>query len=94
MTVITISKSVCLRFIIFSTKEDLKQSQYNSNYSHSLHPKTHPSNKRLLSRMVSRDFDLHDLLRSGLRQCATRRKTAGSIPDGVFGIFFYIILLH
>ena len=57
MAVITISKSVCLRFIKFSTKEDLlEQSQYNSNYSHSLHPKTQPSNTRLLSHMVSRDF--------------------------------------
>ena len=32
------------------------QSQVNSNYSHSLHPKTHPTNNGLLSRMVSRDF--------------------------------------
>ena len=86
------------------------QSQVNSNYSHSLHPKTHPTNNGLLSRMVSRDFgisclqlsypsrrshfDLYNRLCIWLRHCATIRKAAGSIPEVSLEFFFDTILLH
>ena len=107
MAVTTISKSVRLRFINFSTKADLLE-QYSEPIQFKLFPQPTSHNSPFIQTpafshglqrfrdqlsatyshpSLRSNFDLHNRWRSWLRHCATSRKAAGSIPDGIIGIF-------